>query len=238
VSWYLGAYWGPRREAAEQCARRLRRCLDAIAPHGRLIGQWYHERDAVRTPSPRPENWTPVPLGEPELAELLARGINRGAGTEKPMLELGFQTGFWNLKDDEEGGAGISAHCGSWSEHAPPNNFLLDLPAPEFAPELYQPHTARALMETVVECWQPDWATWTSRALRRAQRRGDAPPAKPLGWATYFSAPSELPSDLPPGSTSERLGTGWLITIGGDPGEVPVELLLAVRDALGEKVVG
>jgi hypothetical protein len=238
VSWYLGAYWGPRREAADECARRLRRCLEAISPHSRLIGQWYHEREGVRTPSPRPENWTLVSPHEAELAELVARGINRGGGDEDPMPELGFQIGFWNLQDDEEGGAGISVHCGSWSEHAPPNNFLLDLPSPQIAPELYEAHTARALIETVVECWQPDWATWTSRALRRAQRRDGTPAAKPLGWATYFSASSGLPAEVPTGARFERLGPGWLLTIGDDPAEVPAELLLAVREALGENVVG
>ena len=107
----------------------------------------------------------------------------------------------------------------------------------------------------MVECGQPDWATWTSHHLVEVQdehvtgkssnwqalKPGDVIPTgveKPLGWATYFSTLPTHPGGLPSGVESHQLGAGWLLTIGENPADVPADLLLAVRDVLGEQVLG
>lgn len=234
MSFYLGAYWGPRRESAERCAYRLARCLDAIAPYSPLIARWYNAREGVTGDAPPPEDWMHVPSRAETLAERLRQGINRGDGAEEPIADLGFSTHLWNLKQGGEGGASVSTSCGSWSEYAPPNNFLLDLPRPlEAAPELCQPDAAKALIQAVVTSWDPSWATWTSNRLAELQDP-DLSGGKILGWATYFSTLPHLAEELPTGAKLERFGGGGLVTIGKDPADVPEELLLAVRDVLGE----
>lgn len=236
MSFYLGAYWGPRREDDAECARRLGRCLEAIATYSPLFADWYDVRDGVTAAAPPPADWVIVPRSDDSLAKRLRRGVNRRDTTGEPVHELGFSLRLWNLKEREAGGGNLSVHCGGCSEHLL-NSFLLDLPPRQIEPGVYQPPTARGLMEAVIDCWQPDWATWTSRALRRLQRRDDTAPAKPLGWATYFSARPGSAHDLPPGAALHALGRGWLLTIGDDPADVPADLVLAVRDSLGEQAL-
>jgi len=231
MSFYLGAYWGPRRENAEACAKRLIRCLARVESVSELLGSWYHERADARAPSPRRENWEPAPRDELGLSALIERGATQD-DWGNPMPSLGFTTGFWNLRNNG-GSAGLSTICGGWTQRTP-NNFLLDLPEPQYASQLYDPRTAEALIRVVIETWEPDWATWTSDAL--AQRQDpDLSGTRLLGWVTYFSKAPKPSTKLPPGVRLHELDSGLLITIGDDPAQVPEELVLATRDALGEE---
>lgn len=91
---YVGAYWGPRRESADQCAHRLGECLGALGQYSPKIAEWYRERKGVKSPSPRPENWTLFQPRKDMLVELVRAGADRD---EAPDYESGFLTGFWNL---------------------------------------------------------------------------------------------------------------------------------------------
>jgi len=194
----------------------------------------------VRRSSPQPENWMLVRPEETTLAQRLCDGANRSEDTRQPIAELGFMASFWNRKPDDEGGADVAATCGGWSRYTD-NSFMLNLPYPEAAPQPFTATTARVLVGIVIQCWQPEWATWTSHDLADLQEDPEGPlgMVKTLGWATYFlAAPTPSSNTLPAGVKLERFESGALLTIGDDPAQVPEDLMLATRDALGEQVLG
>lgn len=167
-------------------------------------------------------------FGVEELEELLLAGQNRRDMDRVPIPELGFSAGLWN--GDFERGVGLSVNCGVWSRVVP-NSFVLKLPKVGEAVELYTAQTAMAVFRVVVDAWEPEWATWSSAALRELQ--GAEPPAKVMGWATYLSSRDALEDvDAPEGVEVAAAGSGVLVTVGDDPGEVSETRLLAAREAL------
>lgn len=85
------------------------------------------------------------------------------------------------------------------------------------------------MISTIVDAWDPAWATFTSHALRSAQ--GAGPGKIVVGWLTYVTSP--LASPLPEGITREPLGAGSLITTGETPMNVTVDQVIATRQAAG-----
>jgi hypothetical protein len=157
---------------------------------------------------------------------LLRAGENRRDVDSSPISELGFSTGLWNGDFDRP--VGLSNKCGAWSS-AVPNSFVLNLPpALGTTTGLYEPETARGMLEAVVDAWEPKWATWTSHSLREAQGAQIGVPV--LGWATYLSSRMGIPAeDIPQGVEIEPFRPGVLVTIGESPSQVDESALLAGR---------
>jgi len=177
ATFYVGAYWGARREDVEPCARRLQDFLE----------------------------------------------------------DLGCNIGIWN--GGEPDSAGLSVHCGGYT--AVPgilNNCVIHLPGMSAESEaLYEVGVARSLMAAVVECWEPDWATWTSHELREALpfQTGEVI----VGWMTYLSSSLlRRESRLPALPNVEEVGDGVLITLGDDAAAVSADDVLALRRSLGGAV--
>jgi len=221
---YLGAYWGPRKEAVASCADRLAACLSGLARASELVGTWYLKAN-------RKSEMTKAPVSiEPEaLATLLQAGQNRRDVDREPILELGFSVAMWN--GDYKRAVGMSVKCGAWSTVVP-NSFVLSLPSiDDGAAELYAPDVAQELIRSVVTAWEPEWATFTSHSLREAQQL--APGAPVLGWATYLASRDGVSEpQVPSGVSSEPLGAGVLVRVGQDPMQLSEPVLLAARGAL------
>lgn len=106
------------------------------------------------------------------MRQLLDQGVNRRDVGSDVIEELGFSVGLWNRARPA---VGLSVTAGAYPSFAGVlNSVVLDFPPPEAeAMLLYDPRPAGAILEAVVESWEPDWATWTTHALRSAQ--GAAP---------------------------------------------------------------
>lgn len=222
---YLGAYWGPRREDPEQCADRLSRCLVGLASDSELLDAWFPKANRRSKAT-----GAPVSVDSSALAALFRSGQNRRDADGSPIAELGLSVALWN--GDFKRAVGLSVKCGAWSPVVP-NSFVLSLPAADDGgSELYQPETARTMMRAVIASWEPEWATWTSHALREVQQ--PEPGAPVLGWATYLSSGRAVAEvGLPQGVEVEPIGAGVLLTVGRSPAEVPTSLLLATRELVG-----
>jgi Immunity protein 52 len=222
---YAGAYWAARREDAAACAERLVRFLDALSQISPLLGEWFElgERPASARQRLIPRTIDPI-------RGLLLDRRGQREGDEALVDTLGFSAGMWN---GQEADAGLRVRCGSDSA-ALGNAVALTLPAAGgLGIEVYQPLAALHIMRALAECWEPDWATLTSHALRRAQ--GPPPRSLVVGWMTYMAAPRHVDATrLPEQASVEDLAAGTLITIGSEVTAVTEELVLAVREALGE----
>ncbi len=220
---YLGVYWGSRRESSLHCGERLAACLATLGEIDEALGSWF--RRAATKAAAR----TPVDLNAGSLGRLLARsGVNRRDVDGEIIEELGFSFGLWNRARPV---VGMSGTVGAYpSFPGVLNSVVLDFPHPEAESlRLYEPRVAEAIFDGVIAAWEPDWATWTSPALRDAQR---VVPREPVvGWMSYLTIPGGV--DLP-GVTSRSVLGGTVLRIGQDVSSAQEAVVLDVRRRLAK----
>jgi hypothetical protein len=220
---YLGAYWGARRETVEECAERLADCLESMKRCSSLMGAW----------ATKPGRGVhPVTVCGADdvgaLRDLLRAGTNQRDADGSAIAELGFSLALWN--GNREMPIGLSVTCGAWTT-APGvmNSFVIDLPTPAAGAELYDIETALALMRATVAAWQPDWATLTSYELADAL---DAPPRVPtLGWITFLGDPRPVPARALSGR-SEKVPGGALLVSADQVQQADATKMMRLRDEL------
>jgi len=227
-AFYVGAYWGPRGEPAGECARRLSGLLSELGAVDSLMASWFETGGSRKAA---------LALSVDESAEglqelLLAGRARRDDAGRSVMSELGYSASIWNGQKIQ---VGISVRCGL-SAAVPGlagNSLLIRLPAAgSDALALYGREPALAIMRAVVTSWQPEWATWTSHRLRKAQ--GAQPGEVVVGWSTYVADRIGVRADrLPANVTAEPLGIGVLLTAEGDADVVSESAVSDVRGALG-----
>ena len=179
-TYYVGAYWGPRRELPEDCARRTATLLNLLAACDPFLANWYKPakslKDARKPPLMPPDVHT--------LTELFRRGVNRERGG--PAIEqLGFSFWFGN------GGVGadsadLRVTCGDYSG-ANPNSCVMPLPrkGPN-AERLITAPVLASVVRSMALAWDADWAlatSWDHRELLSKEGRTGTF----VGWVTYLS---------------------------------------------------
>ena len=175
-----GAYWGPRKESPEECARRTATFLNLLASCAPLLAQWYKpaksRKDARNVPL--------MPPDVPTLTELFRRGVNREKGG--PAIEqLGFRFSFDNGGRGDDY-ASLRINGGMYSE-AVSNHCVLSLPSKgSSADRLLTTPVLTDVVRSMVSSWAPDWALAGSSAYRMQYREPDSAPFS-LGWLTYLS---------------------------------------------------
>jgi hypothetical protein len=184
------AFWGPREESAEQCARRMQHMLQDFAGTHELLAHWYKKgrsrKQALKHPiDPSYESLVKLfranPLGRP----------------------LGYSVGWWNGAEDDHA-MDMRASAGHRSMHVL-NDAVLALPDdPETTGHLFEPDTLLAILTAMVRAWEPECAELGSSAMRMALYYPDDdhewPWSKPrVGWFTYLRADRlhHLPADVP-----------------------------------------
>jgi hypothetical protein len=172
------AYWGPRQESAEECARRAVDFLNLLASCDPLLAGWN------KIPKPRGRG-RKTPLMPPDLTTLtkaFRRGVNREPGG--PAIEdLGLRVAAYNDGTGQDY-ASLRMQCGSYARGMS-NVCLLDLPSRgPSADRLVTAPLLTTVVRGMVSCWEPDWALAGSTAYRMLE-----PASSPfsLNWLTYLS---------------------------------------------------
>jgi hypothetical protein len=181
-TYYAGAYWGPRKESPEECARRTAVFLNLLASCDPFLAHWYKPAKSLKDARTYPL----MPPDMPTLTELFRRGVNREKGG--PVFEtLGFSISISN-GGDKYNRASLRISCGMYSE-AVPNSCVLSLPTPGFAASADQVLTAALLtgvVRSLAMAYEPDWAVATSDSHRRLMSETSRVGAF-VGWVTYLS---------------------------------------------------
>src|SRR5690349_11123931 len=94
-SYYAGAYWGPRKETALECARRAELFFHMLARCDPSFAQWYRAGRGF----PRELPGHPVQSNVDELEKLLLQSRNRTDVGKKVIEDLGFSRIMWNAKN-------------------------------------------------------------------------------------------------------------------------------------------
>ena len=184
-SYYAGAYWGPRKETPEECARRAEVFLTSIASVDPAFSRWFEggrsRKDALKRPIE-------------SSGEALAKRVRRGR--DRQFEELGYSVGAWNGAPDDYDASSFNFNCGGYSE-GQANRCVVDLPTrgPNAERVLSVPILI-GLVRSMVLAWEPASAIATSSMLREAVtpigRAGTF-----VGWVMYFPHSRGMIPSLP-----------------------------------------
>ena len=174
-SYYAGAYWGPRKETPEECARRAEAFLAAIAKLDPAFSQWFEQgrsrKDALKR-------------SIESSGEALEKRVRRGR--DRQFEDLGYSLWAWNGAPDDYDACGFNFKCGGYCEGLF-NRCVVTLPArgPNSERVLSVP-VLTGLVRSMVLAWEPDSALATSSMLSEAViPDGNADTF--VGWIMYFS---------------------------------------------------
>jgi hypothetical protein len=230
-SFYIGGYWGARPESIEECVDRLQAFSQSLARVDPLLASWF-EKGRSRESALQSE----VNFRTEQLWDLLLSGRNRDDAGGRVIQNLGFSVDLWN---GAESAVSLSVHCGAWSSTGGPSNSLF-LELPEVgdlsAARLYQPATALLAIRAVVDAWAPSYVTWVNYPIVQAQHPKAGEIA--VGWATYLADERiDRSGPLPTDVQTESMGDGVVIIVGDNPTAVPLDSIMAVRQALGPAIL-
>src|SRR5262249_1770863 len=174
----------------------------------------------------------PVSRDHEALVALIGTGRHRADGSKKLMDDLGFTIGAWN--GNKELPAAWDASCGGCTAFAGiMNSFVLDLAERDQdirSALLYDPQVSRAMLQTIIDAWDPDWAVFTSHALRDLR---DLPPRAPhVGWLTYLSSPRAVPPEAAKLASVEIQDAGTVLMLGDKSAELHEQAVVKLLDLL------
>ncbi|NOK10415.1 immunity 52 family protein [Corallococcus exercitus] len=179
-AYYAGAYWGPRKESPEECARRTAGFLNLLAECDPFLAQWYKPAKSRKDARTHPL----MPPDMPTLAEMFRRGVNREKGG--PVFEdLGFSFWFDNGGTSRDCAA-LRIHCGGYAEGFS-NSCFLSLPSQGAnAERIFTASVLAEVVRSMALAWDPDWCvstSWDHRELLSDEGRTGTF----VGWVTYLS---------------------------------------------------
>ncbi len=203
--YYIGGYWGPRKETALECARRAELFFHMLAGCDPTFTQWYQgERGA-----PRELPGHPLRPEAKEWEQLFLHGMLRTDVSKKVISEFGFRAHVWNAKKDA---ARVKLHCGAYSL-AGGNSCLLRPPdeGPVRERILSTPVLGEVLT-SMVTAWEPDFAVATSMEMGDLIEKQKQEVR--VGWLTYLSRRLGSLPPLPAPVRVEPVGElGWLLVL-------------------------
>ncbi|MFL5344014.1 MAG: immunity 52 family protein [Hyalangium sp.] len=177
-TYYIGAYWGARKEDAQACARRIATLVQLLQPVDLLFASWFKGAKSLKQSLTRP-----LELEFSSLQEYVQRNLMRD-DRRQPMEDLGFSISLWN---GQQGGnhAFLRIACGGYWEQVSNSCVLI---APDEGPGAervlttdFQVQALRAL----ATAWDPDWEVAMSHAHRDIIEKKC--PDVLVGWITYLS---------------------------------------------------
>jgi hypothetical protein len=195
-TYYIGAYWGPRRESAEDCARRAEALFQSLESVDPLFTHWFKHARTRKEALKRPLEREPI-----RLRAYIQRSIVRD-DVRAPMEELGFSAWLWN-GGGEDTDVGLNFACGGCSKWVP-NSCLVNPPnrGPHAERVLTVP-VLTAILRCLVFAWDPDWGVVTSPDHRDViSTKGK--PGTFVGWITYHARrrgtvpPLPVPAQIEP----------------------------------------
>jgi hypothetical protein len=208
--YYVGAYWGPRKETALECARRAELFFHTLARCDPFFTQWYHAGRGF----PRELPGWPVRPEVEELEKLLMKSRHRTDVGKEVIEDLGFSRILWNAKKEA---FYLHLVCGSYSPNASPNICLLKPPGQGAAREgLLRVPVLTEVLTSMATAWEPDFAmAGSTEMVDQVEKEGGE---VRVGWLTYLSRRLGTLPPLPAPVRIEPVGAlGWLLVLSPEP---------------------
>lgn len=208
--YYVGAYWGPRKETALECAKRAQLFFRMLARCDPSFTQWYRAGRGF----PRELPGHPVRPEVEELEKLLLSSRHRRGIGRKVIEDLGFSRILWNAK---KAPTDIHLSCGGYSPWGGPNLCLLYPTTESVVRErLLRAPVLAEVLTSMVTAWDPDCAVAISSEMVELvkKQKGEVR----VGWLTYLSRRLGTLPPLPAPVRIEPVGElGWLLILSPEP---------------------
>lgn len=107
MAYFVGAYWGPRREPLEACASRVSIFLRRLAQEHVALSSWFRKAASRKTPP------IALPNDDPDGIASMLRA-NRFDTTGEVIAELGFNLSAWTGSESDII-ASLAVTCGAFS---------------------------------------------------------------------------------------------------------------------------
>jgi hypothetical protein len=177
-TYYLGAYWGPRKEDAAACAQRLAHMVRLLEPLDTLFTRWFKSAKSLKEALKRPLDSDLEGLRK-YIQRMMMKDDRR-----VPIPELGFSVWLWN---GESGGddAWLRMGFGGYSERV--SNYCV-MQAPDEGPigeRVLSTAFQTEVLRAIATAWDPDWGVAMSHAHRDLIEKKC--PDVLVGWVTYLS---------------------------------------------------
>jgi hypothetical protein len=205
-TYYVGGYWGARREDVGECARRAELFFHMLARCDASLGQWYR-RGRVARGSPGHLVRT---SDREELERLFLQGRNRGDVDKSVIEDLGFSLHAWNQQPDAKA-TRVRLRCGVYAETV--SNVCLMSPPTEgdAAERIVSASVLAQVLTCMATAWDPDWGVATSHGARELMpvKEGGAR----VGWLTYLARRRGTVPPLPAPVRIEPVGSLGMLVI-------------------------
>ncbi|MFY2560778.1 immunity 52 family protein [Corallococcus terminator] len=201
-TYFAGAYWGARKETAEECARRAEAFFSTLREVDSSFSNWFQQGKSRKDALKRP-----IEPSRTSLEEIVRRGRDR------VFEDLGFRFSAWNGAHDDHDGSSFNVTCGGFTDVVC-NSCVFDLPS-------QGPNAERVLTSKVVShlvrsmaiAWEPDSAVGMSSSHLQMVDKG-IPFAVLPGWVTYLAQHRGTVPPLPAPVRVESVGDkGTLIVL-------------------------
>jgi len=229
-TYYIGAYWGIRKETREQCAQRATQFLTCLRPCDSSFSRWFR-KGRTREEALKHEVTPEVD----SLRDLLLAHSSPNA-EQKVIEDLGFYMDLWTGGSDEAS-TSLSLTCGSCAPRPGVNSCVINMPYASLPAEnLLTVPALTSVVHCLVAAWQPDWAVVNSNAY--LERTLTWPPKSPrTGWMLYLSRKlGKVPPLPPPVQVLSIDNEGSLIVVTNerftDTNSTHVQTATRVRDIL------
>jgi hypothetical protein len=222
--YYVGSYWGLRRESAEECARRAEEFLKGIAQVDTVFARWFKQARSRKQALQRP-----LELDRASLHQYIERSIMRD-DLRMPLEGGGFSVWLWN---GESGERDLDLHfaCGGSSEGVP-NVCVLNPFYTALTESLLDSPALTEVLRCMAVAWEPDWGIVLSDVHRELLKPHHTKGVPYVGWVTYLSghrgAVPPLPAPVRVESVEDR-GTLIILTPERFTASNPEHVALATR---------
>jgi hypothetical protein len=211
-TYYIGVYWGARRESPREIAVRLAATMRELSECHHLLSRWNEKADTFD------EALRLVVEPTPEALAPLFTTIE----PEEPTT-FGYDLRLWNGRPElrEQCTLGVRSGMVQISPTMFSNLVLVYLTCdPDTEPELHAPATVLRVLEILARVWRPDWGMVMSNEYSTHHEWPDEDdPRKPgtpkVGWMTYLRAErlAHLPERVPFRTVDvDGIGTIFVVT--------------------------
>jgi len=178
-SYYIGAYWGSKFEPPEILSEKINKTLNMLSINNTEFENWYllgkNRNDSLK-------------VNVKNNGGILDKIIFKQSQIEKcnssANSQMGVVLGFWTGQSDSNSSSIMFNVGGNYSTTKLGNSCVLKLPSKMRANnKLIEIENSKALIQLIVDIWNPDYAVLTSHDLRDKLNFGNK-----IGWITYYKS--------------------------------------------------
>jgi hypothetical protein len=210
-TYYVGTYWGTRRESSEECARRGQAFFEAMGRCDPFFGRWFRAPPSRISPPPQA-----LELDIPTFQALFVQGQNHN-DEGRVIEDLGFRivvdNGKWPGTRQREFSS-VYIRCGAYAASSGPNSCVLNLPSAGASMDtIVRAPMLANILRAMVLAWDPGWGVATSDTHRMMSTER-ATVGTFVGWLMYFPRQLGTVPPLPPPVQVEPIeGRGTLVIL-------------------------